>query len=159
MLKPLMYLSICSAAMWLGWVAIPVSPSNPAELGQEPASKPETAAPAHAAAPNMTKNPVKPTADSQARAKKVYTIDCEMCHGTSGDGKTDLAKDMKLTLLDWTDAKALAGKSDGDLFDIIKNGKGQMPPEDGRAKTDEMWNLVIYIRHMAKAPDAAPAAQ
>jgi cytochrome c5 len=109
------------------------------------------AAPAATPTPPDTKNPVKPTADSKAKAKKMYGYDCEMCHNANGDGKSDLAKDMSLSLTDFTDPKTLSGKSDAELFDIIKNGKGKMPPEDGsRAKPDDIWNLVIYVRGMAK---------
>lgn len=111
------------------------------------------------AAQESQKNPVRPTEKSRARAKEIYSLDCAICHGESGDGKTDLAKDMQLTLGDWTDAKTLAAKSDGDLFNTIRNGKDKMPPETaGRAKDDEVWNLVIYIRGMAKQPAAAAAS-
>ena len=48
------------------------------------------------------KNPVKPTPESQAKAKSLYQIDCAMCHGDNGNGKTDLATSMQLTLDDWT---------------------------------------------------------
>jgi mono/diheme cytochrome c family protein len=93
------------------------------------------------------------------RAKKIYAMDCALCHGDTGDGKTDLAKDMQLTLSDWTDPKSLADKKDQDLFKIIRNGKDKMPPEDpGRAKDDEVQALVNYIRTFAKNAPAAPAA-
>jgi len=101
----------------------------------------------------------KPTADAMAKAKKVYDLDCAMCHGATGDGKTDLAKDMALSLQDWTDSKALSAKSDQQLFDAIRKGSGKMPPEDsGRATNDEVHNLVIYIRKFGKDQPAAPAA-
>ena len=101
----------------------------------------------------------KPTADAMTKAKKVYDLDCAMCHGATGDGKTDLAKDMQLSLQDWTDPKALAGKSDQQLFDAIRKGSGKMPPEDtARATNDEIHNMVIYIRKFAKdQPAAAPS--
>src|SRR5579863_8800587 len=67
---------------------------------------PETVAPPPAA---PVKNPVKPTEESQAKAKSLYRMDCAMCHGDNGNGKTDLATSMELTLDDWTDQKALAG--------------------------------------------------
>ena len=134
---------------------------NPGRAPQEPASLPETQAPATPSAPSSTvKNPVKATADSQAKAKKMYTFDCEMCHGANGNGKTDLAKDMTLTLGDWTDPKVLSAQSDGDLFDIIRKGKGKMPPEEtARAKDDDVWNLVIYIRSLAKGGSSVSASQ
>ena len=83
-------------------------------------------------------------------------------YGATGDGKTDLAKDMALSLKDWSDPKTLADKPDQELFNMIRNGKGQMPPEaDGRAKDEEVWNIIIYIRNLYKLPPVpapAPAA-
>jgi mono/diheme cytochrome c family protein len=113
-----------------------------------------------AAQDNYAATKVKVTADSQAKAKKLYAMDCALCHGATGDGKTDLAKDMQLTLLDWTDSKSLADHQDQELFKIIRDGKGKMPAEDAnRAKDDEVWNLIVYIRALGKAqPAAAPAA-
>ena len=151
MLKSLLLLSAV--------IGIAAAPVIPGRATQEPASVPETQAPATPSAPSSTvKNPVKPTADSQAKAKKMYGFDCEMCHAANGSGKTDLAKDMSLTLKDWTDPAVLSAKSDGDLFDIIRKGVDKMPPEEAaRAKDDDVWNLVIYIRGLAKNGATASA--
>lgn len=107
----------------------------------------------------------KPSAATMTRAKQIYAVDCLICHGENGNGKTDIAKDMSLSLADWSDAKSLAGKSDEDLFKIIRNGKDKMPAEaSGRAKDEEVWGLIHYIRSMGKdqpaaAPAPAPAAE
>lgn len=121
-----------------------------------PALTPQTPVAPPAAAP--VKNPVKPTAESQAKAKSLYQIDCAMCHGDNGNGKTDLATSMSLTLDNWTDPKTLAGHEDWELFNTIRNGKGdKMPPEgDGRAKDNDVWNLIIYIRSFSKGQQSAP---
>lgn len=103
-------------------------------------------------------NPVKPTAESQARAKKMYGWDCAMCHGENGDGKGDVAVDQKLTLRDYRDPASLKGMSDGEIFYIIQHGVGQMPAEGDRAKPDEIWNMVIYLRKLAGAQATASAA-
>jgi mono/diheme cytochrome c family protein len=95
-------------------------------------------------------NPVKATPESQAHAKKVYGYECAMCHGDKGDGKGDVADSMKLTLRDYTKPDALKDFTDGQLYEIIKNGKGQMQGEGERCKPDDVWNLVIYIRSMSK---------
>ncbi len=100
-------------------------------------------------------NPVKPTPASLTQGKKVYDIDCAVCHGEDGDGKGDLAADMKSKLADYREPSALKDFTDGDLFYIIKNGKGEMPSEGDRAKPDSIWNLVNYIRSFAKK-DASP---
>ena len=106
-------------------------------------------------------NPVKATAESIARGKKLYGYDCAMCHGKDGYGKGDVAEDMKLKISDFSNPAALKERTDGELFYIIKNGKGQMPPEGDRVKPDALWDLVNYIRSFAKKAasedkDAAP---
>ena len=109
----------------------------------------QPASPPPAASAGQT-NPVKPTPESQAKAKKIWGYDCALCHGEKGDGKGDVADSMKLTLRDYTKPDSLKDMTDGQMFDIIVKGKGQMPGEEGRAKPDDVWNLVIYIRNMSK---------
>ena len=65
-----------------------------------------------------------------------------------GDG--DLASDMKLTLKDYRSADALKGMSDGEMFDVIVKGKGQMSGEEGRLKPNQVWDLVNYVRSLGK---------
>ncbi len=106
------------------------------------------------------KNPVKPTAESQAKAKSIYAIDCAVCHGDNGNGKTDVAKSQGFTLNDWTDPKTLADREDWELFNVIRIGKGETMPSEplGRATDTEVWNLVIYIRSFSKLQPPAPVA-
>jgi mono/diheme cytochrome c family protein len=99
-------------------------------------------------------NPVKPTPESLAKGKKWYGYDCAMCHGQDGDGKGDVGADMKVKVSDFSALATLKDRTDGELFYIIKNGKGPMPPEGDRLKPDELWNLVNYIRTFA--PKKAP---
>jgi mono/diheme cytochrome c family protein len=96
-------------------------------------------------------NPVTPTAESQAHVKKIYGYDCAMCHGANGNGKGDLVGELKLTeMKDFTDPAVLKGTPDGELFYIIKNGKGKMPAEGDRAKPADLWNMVILVRSFSK---------
>lgn len=101
-------------------------------------------------------NPVKATPESITRAQKWWTLDCAMCHGKTGDGKGDTAKDMKLTMMDLTDPATLKDRTDGEIFYVIKNGFQDMPPEGQRVKTEENWDLVNYVRSLAKKPDQKP---
>lgn len=121
------------------------------------ASAPSPARPPQESGPAPAK---KMSAEALAKAKRVYNLDCALCHGATGDGKSDLAKDMQLTMADWTDPKSLSGQTDQQLFDVIRKGKGKMPPEDdSRAKNDEIKDVVQYIRTFGKEGAAAPAAQ
>ena len=95
-------------------------------------------------------NPVKPTDESIATGKRLFTTQCAMCHGAEGDGKGELAGELKLTLHDWRDPATLKDLSDGALFYILSKGKDKMPGQEGRMKTDQQWNIINYIRSLAK---------
>lgn len=124
---------------------------------QQPTSTPAQNTSSYSAIPvEATKvpNPVKATPESLARAKRWWALDCEMCHGNNGNGKGETARDMKLNLADFTDPATLKDRTDGELFYIIKNGHNDMPAEGPRIKTDEGWDLVNYIRSLAKKRQA-----
>jgi len=99
------------------------------------------------AAPPTPKNPVKQH-PSRRLAPRNMGLRVRNVPRRTGDGQTDLGKEMKLT--DLSNPTTLANKSDKDLFDLIKTGKGQMTGEGDRMKTDEIWNLVTYMRGLAK---------
>jgi mono/diheme cytochrome c family protein len=123
-----------------------------AAFGQ-PSKSSQSADPAPAPIPQQDvdkKNPVKPSPDGIAQAKKIYGYDCAMCHGAAGDGKGDLASDMKLQMNDWHDPATLSKYTDGALFYVITNGRGKMGGEGDRAKEDVRWNLVNLVRSLAK---------
>lgn len=100
------------------------------------------------------KNPVKPTPEGLASARRQYSYDCAMCHGPHGDGKGDLVESMKLTLHDWRDASSIVDKTDGELFYIITQGRGKMVSEKGRASDTLCWELVNLVRSFAKKAGA-----
>jgi mono/diheme cytochrome c family protein len=104
-------------------------------------------------------NPVKPSEESLTRGKKQYGYDCVMCHGKNGDGKGDVAADMKLSMNDETNPALLKDRTDGELFYIIQKGKDQMPPEGARVKDETIWDMVNYVRSLSKKPADAPVAE
>jgi len=119
------------------------------------AATPSPAAPQEGTASKSSK-----PAGISPRVKELYKMDCALCHNDNGDGKTDLAKGMELTLSDLGDPKTLVGKTDDQLFDLIRKGKDKMPGEDAtRAKNDEIKGLIEYIRGFSKnAPAQVPAS-
>lgn len=117
---------------------------NPAQEKANPAEP--TMAPEDVA----KKNPIAPTPEGLADARKFFGYSCAMCHGKTGDGKGDLAADMKLELRDWRDASSIEKMTDGELFWIISNGKGKMPGGGDRSPEKQRWNLVSLVRSFGK---------
>ncbi len=111
---------------------------------------------AESAEPKMTpedaarKNPVPPAPEGLAEARKFFGYNCAMCHGKEGDGKGDLAIEMKLELHDWRDASSIEKMTDGELFYIVSKGKGKMPGEGDRASEKMRWNYVNLVRSFGK---------
>ena len=97
------------------------------------------------------KNPVASSPESLAAGKQTYTRTCAPCHGTSGEGGP--GNDLIPAAPDLTDAMWDHGSTDGEIFTNIKNGIGpdfNMTPFKDRLKDDEIWNVVIYVRSLAK---------
>jgi mono/diheme cytochrome c family protein len=112
--------------------------------------KPASAEPKMTPEDAAKKNPVPSTPEGLAEVRKLYGYNCAMCHGKTGDGKGDLAADMKLELRDWRDPASLEKVTDGELFWIISNGKGKMPGEGDRTQEKVRWNFVTLVRSFAK---------
>lgn len=128
-----------------------------AQQNSKPAAEP---APAPIPAEAIAKvNPVKSTPEGLESVKKLYGYHCSMCHGKDGDGKGELAEQMKLTLNDWRNPASISKMTDGELFYIITNGRGKMTGGEGdRTKEETRWQLVNYVRAFGTkgADTAAP---
>lgn len=105
----------------------------------------------HACAQKSSDTARSAKADDLSRAKELYRRDCLVCHGATGDGRTDILRDRDLSLPDWSDPKSLDGRADQQLFNVIRFGRGKMPAESaGRADDTELRGLVRYIRTLAR---------
>jgi hypothetical protein len=47
-----------------------------------------------------TKNPIRPTPDALTEARKYYSDNCAVCHGSDGSRKTEAAKGLSPEVLD-----------------------------------------------------------
>jgi mono/diheme cytochrome c family protein len=103
--------------------------------------------------PNMgaPTNPVEADEISLQRGKTLFTINCIMCHGATGEGNGQIAallanKPANLTSL------ITQSKTDGALFMTITNGvAGRMPPMVENTTVRDRWDLVNYIRTLKPA--------
>src|SRR5580704_4940481 len=122
------------------------SSAQPNSIQEKPAAAEPKITPEEAA----KKNPISSTPEGLAEVRKLFGYNCAMCHGKSGDGKGDLAADMKLELRDWRDPSSLEKMTDGELFWVISNGKAKMPGEGDRTPEKVRWNFVNLVRSFAK---------
>jgi len=98
------------------------------------------------------KNPVKATPESIDAGKTAYNKYCKFCHNEGGTGNGALApKDTHPPSL--IDAKWDHGSTDGEIFENIKEGIGpkfDMKAMKAKMKDEDIWNVVNYLRSLAK---------
>ena len=97
------------------------------------------------------KSPVASTPESIAAGQQTYRTNCASCHGLKAEGGS--GNDLIPASPDLTDDMWDHGSSDGAIFDNIKNGVApefNMTPWKGMLKDDEIWNVVNYLRSIAK---------
>ena len=102
------------------------------------------------------KNPIKATPDSIAAGKKIYETQCTNCHGATGKGDGKMAESITSgpKPSDLSDAQWKHGSTDGEIFTLIRDGsKGTgMRGYAARMKTDDIWNVVNYLRTLGTNP-------
>jgi mono/diheme cytochrome c family protein len=98
------------------------------------------------------KNPVDLTPVTIAEGQKLYATDsdCAICHGKEGDGRGVLARDVKMNVRDWHNARLLSTFTDGDLFYILAKGKGRMPGYEKKVTAEQMWQMIDYIHSLGE---------
>jgi cytochrome c oxidase cbb3-type subunit 3 len=94
---------------------------------------------------------VATTPESVGAGKQVYQRRCASCHGLNGEGGA--GNDLIGPAPSLVDAMWEHGSTDGEIFDVIKNGVPpdfMMVPWKDELKDDEMWSVVNYLRSIAK---------
>ncbi len=93
---------------------------------------------------------------SATSAEDNYKTYCWQCHGMQGNGAGVNVGDMSVQPRDHTSAKAMGGRSDADLFKVIKEGglaidkSVLMPPWGATLSDDEIHELVKYLRKLCQ---------
>jgi mono/diheme cytochrome c family protein len=98
-------------------------------------------------------NPLKPTEENIASGKDSFTSYCMVCHGLDGQNTGVPFADTVSPPVPSLASEQVQAYTDGQLKWIIKNGiwPSGMPPSDGDFSDREMWEMVLYIRHLPPA--------
>lgn len=95
-------------------------------------------------------NPFPADEESIEYGKLIYSSQCTLCHGATGDGSGPLATKFKYDMPDLGNAQAQNKRTDGELFYVLTHGHGKMKGEGDRLKEKVRWDIVNYIRTLAK---------
>ena len=93
---------------------------------------------------------MKATEESIEDGKQLFNSYCMVCHGLDGQNTGVPFADTLSPRVPSLASPETQSYTDGQLKWIIKNGlyPSGMPPSDGEFSNDEMWRMVVYIRHL-----------
>jgi mono/diheme cytochrome c family protein len=84
---------------------------------------------------------------AQSGAANIYKTNCTLCHGTDGSGNTPSGKAMHAKDLRTDEVQK---QSDAALAEVITKGKGKMPVFGAKLKSDDIAQLVVFIRQLPR---------
>ena len=90
------------------------------------------------------------TSDDRRQGEHDFQVYCAVCHGTDGSGGTVVASNLRPpppSLL----ADSIRRLTDGELFAIISDGKGRMPPYNWALPPAERWAVIATVRSLQRS--------
>jgi mono/diheme cytochrome c family protein len=105
----------------------------------------------------LASSPVPVTEEILARGADRYTIYCQPCHDKRGNGKGILTERGGVPVPSFHEDR-LKEIADGEIFDVITNGKGLMPAYAYPVGPAERWAIVAHVRRLQEKAEATQAA-
>jgi mono/diheme cytochrome c family protein len=97
-----------------------------------------------------------------------YQIYCAVCHGQAGDGngimkvRSALEGDAAIVTIASLQTPLIRSYPNGQIFDVITNGKNTMMGYGDKLSPEERWAVVAYVRALQLSqncpPELVPAA-
>ena len=80
------------------------------------------------------------------RGQERFNIYCSVCHGYTGEGNGLVAQNDEFNVIVTSlYSELLDDKADGYFFDVITNGKNNMPSYAHQISPEDRWAIVAYI--------------
>jgi mono/diheme cytochrome c family protein len=87
------------------------------------------------------------TDETRKAGEKLFSVNCMSCHGTPGKGNY-----LKLVPPPGDPAtEKIQRNNDGEIFYKVTTGRGQMPSFKSVLTSNEVWNIISYIRSFNKS--------
>ncbi|MEO8727535.1 MAG: cytochrome c [Acidobacteriaceae bacterium] len=99
------------------------------------------------------RSPLQPTAENIAAGREAFSHYCVACHGLDGQNTgVPFANNMSPPVPSLASV-GVQSYTDGQLKSIVTNGirPSGMPAAKGILNEDEIWAIVLYIRHLPAA--------
>jgi mono/diheme cytochrome c family protein len=99
------------------------------------------------------RNPLKATPDTLADGKEAFSHYCVAFHGLDGQNTGVPFADSMSPPVPSLASKEVQSYTDGQLKWVIDNGiwPSGMPASKGILSDDEIWSIVVYLRHLPTA--------
>jgi mono/diheme cytochrome c family protein len=91
-----------------------------------------------------------------ARGRSRFDVTCAACHGTLGDGRSQVA--MNMSLRPPPSLHLYRDLPDGYLYQVITDGFGLMPSYAGVLPVRDRWAVVAYVRALQLSQHAVADA-
>ena len=104
---------------------------------------------------DKTPNPVASSPESIAKGQELYLEqtkgNCIFCHGETGAGNEANLPKLRRKPANLSNKERMTAMTDGEVFWKISKGiNGIMPAGEKRMTEEERWNVVNYVRTLAK---------
>lgn len=99
------------------------------------------------------RNPFPPTEENVALGRRDFSHYCVACHGLDGQGTGVPFAEAMSPPVPPLGAPGVQAYTDGQLHWIVENGifPSGMPAGRGILNDDEMWRIVLWLRHLPPA--------
>jgi len=99
------------------------------------------------------KNPVQETRDSIDAGRVAFSHYCAACHGLDGQNTGVPFAENMAPPVPMLNSPSVQSYTDGQLHWIMENGisPSGMPASKGILTDNELWSIVVYVRHLPAA--------
>ena len=103
------------------------------------------------------KNPLPVTMDLLKHGQNRFNIYCAPCHDQTGMGHGIVPARVPTWQPSNLTESRVVQFADGDIFNVITNGRRTMPAYQYQVPVKDRWAIVAYVRVLQKAAHARPA--
>lgn len=97
-----------------------------------------------------------PTDEMLARGEQRYAIYCVPCHDKRGNGRGILFERGNVPTPSFHEER-IVQLADGEMFDVITNGKGLMPGYGYPISAPDRWAIISHVRQLQQQQAAVAA--